>query len=129
MTAPTLDYRPSEAPTSLTLHQQDGAVRLTWPVAAKWVYLSPIYINAAYGLLKLTAGLAFAYLIERSFSSLYRPTPVELAERRRFLTKIVVGSGAVAAAWWSMAAYYWLRYRRWAACPPSCRPTPRPSRT
>jgi hypothetical protein len=93
----------------LALDARDGAVRVTFPVMPKWVYVSQIAFALVAGLCQIAVPVfvVFMYLrhsvLKQEFSRELWVTMVEF---------LVAG-----AVWTVGGAYEWWKYRRWGRAP------------
>jgi len=119
MTAPTpiLEYsldRPQSR--TLTLESTDSTVRVIFPVLPKWCYWLPIVGSAALGLLKFAIGIVIASVLYNVVSrGPANPDIVHLFHR--YALEVIASASIGALFWWSVAAYSFLKYRRWGRAP------------
>jgi hypothetical protein len=119
MTTPVLNYVSAiNRPRVLTLELKAGAVRVTFPVLPKWVYISPSVFYSAAGLMYLAMGIGFVASMRR-FSQQFHipPTSQPFFFSRRFELEVLLQYCFYALCSWSFAGYQWWQLRRWGRVP------------
>jgi hypothetical protein len=109
-TQPVLNYAPPHSvPGTLRLEEQDGVVRVTFPVLSKWFYVLRIVVCALMGLLGILSATTMIFVF-RYYQGLIHQPPMPFWK----VSGVVVRETIF---WWAIAAYFWWRYRRWGRVP------------